>query len=80
LNGDVAALYGAINGVDALPTTVQIQEISRAGADWRDLDQHWRQLREVEIPALNRELAKVRLPQLIPDSEPPRDLNFADEE
>ncbi len=80
LNGDVAALYGAINGVDALPTTVQIQEISRAGADWRDLDQHWRQLREVEIPALNQELAKVRLPQLIPDSEPPRDLNFADEE
>ncbi len=80
LNGDVATLYGAINGVDALPTTVQIEESARAGADWRGLEPQWRQLRDVEVPALNRELAKARLPVLVPDSAPPRDLNFADEE
>ncbi len=80
LNGDIAALYGAINGVDARPTTVQTDAAGRAGADWRDLDRRWRQLRDVELTMLNQQLAKARLPRLLPDAEPPRDLNFADEE
>jgi hypothetical protein len=80
LNGDVATLYGQINDVDAPPTAVQIEETARAKADWHVLDQTWRQLREVEVPQFNRTLAKARLPRLVPDSAPPRDLNFADED
>ena len=80
LNGDAAALYGQINGVDALPTAVQNQQTERVIADWHDLEQRWRRLREAEVPQLNRALTKARLPQLVPDTEPPRDLNFADEE
>jgi photosystem II stability/assembly factor-like uncharacterized protein len=80
LNGDVAMLYEQINGVDAPPTAVQIDSSGRAGADWHDLEQRWRQLRDVELPQLNRALAKARLPRLVPDIEPPRDLNFADED
>jgi hypothetical protein len=80
LNGDVAILYGQINGVDALPTAAQTDETARARGDWRLLEQRWRQLHEVEVPQLNRALAKARLPRLVPDAEPPRDLNFADEE
>ena len=80
LNGDVDTLYAQISGVDAPPTAVQIDESGRVSADWHELEQRWRQLREVEMPALNRALAKARLPQLVPNTEPPRDLNFADED
>jgi photosystem II stability/assembly factor-like uncharacterized protein len=80
LNGDVATLYEQINGVDALPTAVQNDESGRAGADWHDLELRWRQLRDVELPRVNRALAKAGLPRLVPDTEPPRDLNFADED
>jgi len=76
----VATLYGQINDVDAVPTAVQIEETARAKADWQTLEPRWRQLREVEVPQLNRKLAQARLAQLLPDSQPPRDLNFADED
>jgi photosystem II stability/assembly factor-like uncharacterized protein len=80
LNGDVAGLYGQIDGVDAAPTAVQIEESERVNADWHSLEPKWRQLHDVDVPALNRALAKARLPRLVPDSAPPRDLNFADED
>jgi hypothetical protein len=78
LNGDVATLYGQVDGVDAPPTAVQSEESTRASLEWRDLAQRWRQLRDVEVPQLNLALAKARLPRLAPDADPPRDLNFAD--
>jgi hypothetical protein len=80
LNGDVAVLYGQIDGVDAAPTAVQIEESERVNADWQSLEPKWRRLQEVDVPALNRALAKARLPRIVPDSAPPRDLNFADED
>jgi hypothetical protein len=80
LNGDAATLYGQINGVDAAPTAVQAAETERASADWRVLEQAWRRIHDEEVPALNHALAQARLTQLVPDSEPPRDLNFADED
>jgi photosystem II stability/assembly factor-like uncharacterized protein len=80
LNGDVAALYGQVNGVDALPTAVQSEETKRVIADWREVEARWRHVRETEVPQLNRALTKARLSRLVPDSEPPRDLNFADED
>jgi photosystem II stability/assembly factor-like uncharacterized protein len=80
LNGDVATLYEQVNGVDAPPTAAQIEESRRASADWHDLEQRWRQLRDVDLPQMNRALAQARLPRLSPDTEPPRDLNFADED
>ena len=80
LNGDAATLFSEINGVDAVPTAVQIEQTERVTADWNGLAARWRELREVEVPQLNRALAKGRLPRLVPDTEPPRDLNFADED
>jgi photosystem II stability/assembly factor-like uncharacterized protein len=80
LNGDAGTLYGEINGVDAVPTAVQGEQTERVTADWHDLEPSWRQLREIEVPQLNRALGKARLPQLVLDTAPPRDLNFADED
>jgi len=80
LNGNAATLYGELNGVDASPTAVQITETGRVVADWRSLEPRWRQVQDVEVPALNRALVKARLPRIVPDAAPPRDLNFADED
>jgi photosystem II stability/assembly factor-like uncharacterized protein len=80
LNGDVAALYGQVNGVDAPPTAVALTEGARAGDDWHDLEARWRQVRDVEVPQTNLALAQASLPVLVPNTDPPRDLNFADEE
>ena len=80
LNGDAALLYGQINGVDAVPTAVQSEQASRVAADWHGLESRWRQLRDEDVPQLNRDLAKTGLARLVPDAEPPRDLNFADED
>jgi hypothetical protein len=80
LNGDASALYGPINGVDAAPTVAQMEAVEHVSADWHALEQTWKQLHDVEVPALNRALTKARLPRLVPDAAPPRDLDFADED
>jgi photosystem II stability/assembly factor-like uncharacterized protein len=80
LNDDAAGLYGQINGVDAVPTAVQLEETGRVDAEWQALEPKWRRLHDVDVPAVNRALAKARLPRIVPDSAPPRDLNFADED
>jgi photosystem II stability/assembly factor-like uncharacterized protein len=80
LNGDAAILYGQVNDVDAVPTAVQSEQTERITADWRELEPRWQHLRDVEVPQLNHALAKARLARIVPDTAPPRDLNFADED
>jgi photosystem II stability/assembly factor-like uncharacterized protein len=80
LNGDFATLYTQVTGVDAAPTTVQEAESDLAIKEWTELEAAWQRLRGGEIAELNRELAKSRLPRLRESLEPPRDLDFADEE
>jgi hypothetical protein len=80
LNGDFATLYTQVTGVDAAPTAVQVAETDRALAEWQALEDRWQHLRDDEVVGLNRVLVKVPLPRLRPDLEPPRDLDFADED
>ena len=80
LNDDFASLYAQVTGVDAAPTTVQAVETDLAVKEWQGLEAGWQHLRGDEVVALNRDLVKVRLPRLRSDLEPPRDLDFADEE
>jgi photosystem II stability/assembly factor-like uncharacterized protein len=80
LNRDVATLYAAVTRVDAAPTTAQVTETELAFKEWRELEAGWQHLRDEEVTALNRDLSKVRLPRLRPELEPPRNLDFADEE
>jgi photosystem II stability/assembly factor-like uncharacterized protein len=80
LNDDIATLYSHVTGADAAPTTAQIVETDRALEEWQDLESGWQRLRNEELVGLNRELNKARLPRVRPDLEPPRDLDFADEE
>jgi hypothetical protein len=80
LNGDFATLYTQVTGVDAAPTTVQVADSELALKEWQALEVRWQRLRDDETASLNRVLTKVPLPRLRPDLEPPRDLDFADEE
>ncbi len=80
LNGDLGTLYTQITDVDAAPTAAQALEGELALKEWRDLEVAWLRLRDGEVAELNRSLKKARLPPLRKDREPPRDLDFADEE
>jgi photosystem II stability/assembly factor-like uncharacterized protein len=80
LNGDAAVIYEQINGVDAVPTVAQDEQTQRIAGDWRELEPRWRQLRDVEVPRLNHSLRNARMARISPDTEPPRDLDFADED
>ena len=80
LNGDFATLYTLVTGGDAAPTAVQVTETELALKEWSEIAADWQRLRDDEVAALNRELDKVRLPRLREGLEPPRDLDFADEE
>jgi hypothetical protein len=55
-------------------------ETDRALEEWQGLGAKWQSLRGEEVAALNRDLAKARLPRLRAELEPPRDLDLADEE
>ena len=80
LNGDLATLYSQITAADAAPTTVQVAETNLALGAWQGLEVRWQHLRDDEVTGLNRVLEKVPLPRLRRDLEPPRDLDFADED
>jgi photosystem II stability/assembly factor-like uncharacterized protein len=80
LNDDFASLYAQVTGVDAAPTTVQAVETDLAIKEWQGLEAGWQQLRDDAVVALNRDLVKVRLPRVRSNLEPPRDLDFADED
>ena len=74
-------LFGAlVAGVDAAPTVAQATETELALKEWSEIGADWQRLRDDDVAALNRELDKVRLPRLRDGLEPPRDLDFADEE
>jgi len=80
VNGRLAALYAQVTGVDAAPTAAQVADADLALAAWQALVDPWLQLRRTELAALDLGLRKAHLPPLRPELEPPRDLEFADEE
>jgi hypothetical protein len=79
VNGNLVTLYTQIADTDAAPTTAQTRETERALTDWEGLKPQWQELR-TQVLAINRDLEKQHLPVLTADSEPPRDLDFADED
>ncbi len=79
LNADLTTLYMMVTAADAAPTAVQATETERALEEWHAMEIA-RQCLQDEVSTLNRELDKARLPRLREGLEPPRDLDFADQE
>jgi hypothetical protein len=80
VNGRLAALYEQVTGVDAAPTAAQVRDANLALAAWQVLLDPWLQLRRTELAAVDRGLRTAHFAPIRPELEPPRDLEFADEE
>jgi photosystem II stability/assembly factor-like uncharacterized protein len=63
-NTAVAALYGAIGQADAAPTSAQINAVADTERDLSAVMKHWEEIKQSDLPALNRQLRKAKLPEL----------------
>jgi Sortilin, neurotensin receptor 3, len=79
VQGQVETLYKEIVRADAAPTAAQTKAWEVLETKLTQTLASWNQLQK-ELPALNEQLRKARLPAIHPELPPPRDLNVADEE
>ena len=63
-NTAVTALYGAIGQADAAPTSAQINAVADTERDLSAVMKHWEEIKQSDLPALNRQLRKAKLPEL----------------
>ncbi len=63
-NEAVATLYGQIWQVDAEPTSAQLQALSMVDRDGADVLKRWEELKNTELPALNRILRHSSAPEI----------------
>jgi photosystem II stability/assembly factor-like uncharacterized protein len=80
VNESLATLYTQVTGVDAAPTAAQTASAESTLAAWQSLVDSWQHLRRSEVATLDRAFGKAHLPPLRPELDPPRDLEFADDE
>ena len=80
LNGDIATLYSEITAVDAAPTAAQLDASQLVLDEWAKYAAAWQRLQGTELAELNRSLAKRHVSRVREGLEPPRNLDFADEE
>ena len=79
LDHNLTTLYAQTAGADAAPTAAQLSETERALTDWTRLQPRWQQLR-AETSTINQDLKRHHLAVLTADTEPPRDVDFADDD
>jgi photosystem II stability/assembly factor-like uncharacterized protein len=80
VNGQVATLYGQVWQVDAEPTLAQAEAGAAIEHDASDAMKRWDAIKSSDLPALNRALRGVKLPEVQIESESRRDETGVDEE
>ena len=80
VNGQVTILYGQIWPVDAEPTVAQSEAVAASERDALDVLKRWDALKTSDLPALNRELRGVNLPEVQIESDPHKEDAGTDEE
>jgi len=80
VNGQVATLYGQVWQVDAEPTLAQSEAGAATEHDASDAMKRWDAIKTSDLPALNRALRGVKLPEVQIESESRRDETGMDEE
>jgi photosystem II stability/assembly factor-like uncharacterized protein len=80
VNGQVATLYGQVWQVDAEPTLAQSEAGAAIEHDASDAMKRWDAIKSSDLPALNRVLRGVKLPEVQIESESRRDETGMDEE
>jgi photosystem II stability/assembly factor-like uncharacterized protein len=71
VNGEVSALYGALDRADATPTVVQAAAMIAAEHDFEAAMKQWEALKKSSIPALNRQLRGAGLTEIHIESSKP---------
>jgi photosystem II stability/assembly factor-like uncharacterized protein len=74
----VDALYTSVGQADAAPTTAQINAAVDAERDLSALTKRWEEIKNSDLPALNRQLKSVNLPEIHLESKTPKDESQAD--
>ena len=80
VNAQVVALYGQVWQADAEPTQAQSEAIAAVEHDASDAMKRWDALRTSDLPALNRALRRVKLPEVQIESDSRKEEAGMDEE
>jgi hypothetical protein len=79
-NGQSIALYQQMWQVDAEPTSSQMEALSEVDRDHASLSKQWREFKSSDLPALNRLLHDVNVPEIKVDTDAKNDELQGDEE
>ena len=79
-NSQVAVLYGEVWQADAEPTASQYEAVTSVEGDISDGMKRWDELKNSDLPALNRELRKANLPEVQIEAGPHKEEALSDEE
>jgi hypothetical protein len=60
----VGALYGGIGQADAAPTVAQVKAVADTERDLAAVMKRWEEIKQSDIPALNRQLKKANLVEI----------------
>jgi len=63
-NGAVNTLYGEVGQVDAAPTAAQINAVADTERDLSTVMKRWKEIKQSDLPALNRQLKRANLPEI----------------
>jgi photosystem II stability/assembly factor-like uncharacterized protein len=74
----VDALYTSVGQADAAPTTAQINAAVDTERDLSALTKRWEEIKNSDLPALNRQLKSANLPEIHLESKAPTDETQAD--
>jgi len=80
VNGDIAALYGAIWQADAEPTIAQSEASDTSAHDTVDVIRRWELLKTSDLPVLNQVLHGAHLPEVQLELNPHQEDAGMDEE
>jgi photosystem II stability/assembly factor-like uncharacterized protein len=79
-NASVATLYGSVGQADVAPTTAQVNAAANTEGDLSALMKRWEEIKDSDLPALNRRLKNANLPEIRLESNTPSEEPQTDEE
>ncbi|MGD0181890.1 MAG: hypothetical protein ABSC15_18925, partial [Terriglobales bacterium] len=72
-NAAIGMLYGSVGQADATPTAAQMSAAADAERDLSALLKRWEDLKQTDLPAVNRQLKSAKLPEIGLESKAPMD-------
>jgi hypothetical protein len=64
VNGNVATLYGEVDRADGAPNLAQIDALAEIERNFGAIMPRWNELKNTDLPALNRQLRTANLPEV----------------